>query len=82
MSKAYASRTAYHTCKWSSGRRIPRISVGNAAVSVNPAAAQPHLAGTAPHEVISGQANQANPDLWMIHQLVPDMVTICLTLQV
>lgn len=28
--------------------------------SVDLAAAQPQLAGTAPHEVISGQANQTN----------------------
>ena len=34
--------------------------MGNAAGSVDLAAAQPQLAGTAPHEVISGQANQTN----------------------
>ena len=43
------------------------------------AAAQPQYAGITPHEVISGQAK---PDLWMMHQLIPDMVTICLTLQI
>ena len=45
-------------CKRLSGRRIRWISVDNAAGSVDLAAAQPQSAGTAPHEVISGQANQ------------------------